>query len=52
MASLGHNELDDNNLITHCRLVSQNKIDLDNGLFPHGTKPLPEPMLLYCHLDP
>ena len=23
-----------------------------NGLLPDGTKPLPEPMLTYHHLDP
>ena len=24
----------------------------DNGLLPDGTKPLPEPMVTYCQLDP
>ena len=26
-------------------------IGSDNGLLPDGTKPLPEPILMYCQLD-
>ena len=41
--------------LTHCGLVMSKiwvKIGSGNGLLPHGTKPLPEPMLIYHLLGP
>ena len=36
-------------LLTHCGLVAENWVNIGsgNGLLPDGTKPLPEPMLIY-----
>ena len=36
----------------HMKLENLVSVDSDNGVLPDGTKPSPEPMLIYCHFGP